>query len=351
MLPEVFAALVAVACREWGQTLPKNSEQSLSSVPLEEADTGGMVTSSSNENLAGQDGDISKEDIGAAPMPIQKDGDELEFEAAYQLLSPDEKVALDQWWKWYPGRWSSPDDKNWQGYGASRTRLKAWQVALAGIIRDWIPREELRQKYTILKLLISDHSEEMSSSVDQPIDDDVSVGTPEVLNDSDDPSAFSDDSDSQQYSFRKRNKSYKPAGFDEEFSEDELTQPVAKGSRKSSRQVEQPRKKRDRPAPRDTRKGARQISIESLCQNAEVGFSKISLEDRILLISVLINSCVSTSGKIHSFIDESLEKITELKRERRQIVRERKELYVIFGLRPMRCIYKQRMSLQKGSAR
>lgn len=325
LLSEVFAALVAVACREWGQTLPKSADQSSSSGPLEEADTGGIITSSSNENLFGQDGDMSMQDVGVLPASSQKDANELEFDAAYQLLSPDEKVALDQWWKWYPGRWSSADDKNWQGYGASRTRLKAWQVALAGIIRDWITLEECRQKYAILTLLISDHSEERSFSVDQPIEDSPSVGIQEILDDSDDLSAFSDDSNSQQYTFRKRNKSYKPQEFDEEFSDDELTQPVSKGVRKSSRQAEPPRK-RETPLPRDTRKAGRQISIESLCQNAEVGFSKISLEDRILLISLLINSCVSTSGKIHAFIDESLEKITELKRERRLIVRERKEL-------------------------
>ncbi|KAL3901665.1 MAG: hypothetical protein SGCHY_000440 [Lobulomycetales sp.] len=55
----------------------------------------------------------------------------------YAGLSGFERVCIEQWFKWFPGRWATGYEGLSKPDGPPRfTRMKAWQVALVGLIRD-----------------------------------------------------------------------------------------------------------------------------------------------------------------------------------------------------------------------
>ncbi|KAJ3060160.1 hypothetical protein HDU98_003839 [Podochytrium sp. JEL0797] len=92
--------------------------------------------------------------------------------AKFSTLTPFEQLAIDQWYKWTPKRWADPvrdvvpvprgqrrggGVKGGAGGGVEYTvagRLRAWEVALIGFVRDCVEEKEFEGKWRVLSVLV-----------------------------------------------------------------------------------------------------------------------------------------------------------------------------------------------------
>lgn len=340
ILAEVFGGLLSLACSEWA----KNVDVSTGRHPL----------------------------TWPMPSPGSEDFPDLEKSSGqylsrvwkhYDILTMDEKIAMDQWYKWRPGKYRSDTQSKRRKRGTNskvaanhpandEERLKAWEVALAGLIKDWFPSPEgdLDFKWRVLSMMLDKenhhtkndmessknnlngdedsikHEEESLKQTDSVMDDDKD-SILRSMNEStqDNNSEFDDINDSINDGQRKRSViAY--AEFDEDDTDDLIAGTSNKPSSVSIIKEEKPvvvpksrkvSKKKRQPKP---------VEFEALTEACQKGFSKLSTEDLLTLIGYLIDECVGESDLLRQFKDKLLEKSIDLRREKREIARELKQI-------------------------
>ncbi|TPX38034.1 hypothetical protein SmJEL517_g00043 [Synchytrium microbalum] len=151
LLVEVFGSLLHLACLEWSLKVDA-AIRAAANQPATFIDHQ-TIPIPPEQRVALHVDDIDK--------PMHETANTL-----YAKLIADERASLDQWWKWYPGRWHSGMDGHRPSVAAllantraersipNTKRLRAWEVVLAGLVRDWIPADCLANKWTVLSLLL-----------------------------------------------------------------------------------------------------------------------------------------------------------------------------------------------------
>ncbi|KAJ3262693.1 hypothetical protein HDU77_000274 [Chytriomyces hyalinus] len=130
------------------------------------------------------------------------------YMSKFAELTEFEQMAVDQWFKWSPGKWADPvkdvvrssqtPQSNWRNStsstsaGAAKSskaaiqytvtgRLRAWEVALVGFVRDCVTEVEFANKWKVLATLvgavpISEEEEEHGNELaEQTKEDDMAV--------------------------------------------------------------------------------------------------------------------------------------------------------------------------------
>ncbi|KAJ3283566.1 hypothetical protein HK104_010327 [Borealophlyctis nickersoniae] len=333
LMSEAFGVLIAVCCREWGKKIEA-----------------GGASGSSIPRTADSDSHYLETNPDAAAAADR-------CTEIYNSLPEEERAAVDQWWKWYPGRWATGYETQRGSYtnllggrtGAPHVgRLKAWEVALAGIVKDWISAERMPNKWRILARLLGGERDDHTAAVNglamemDAMDVDV-----ESQNGGTAPSSPFPETNGKS----DQTPSDSPAEADE--SEDELVRTYP--SRTKRRRTdddgdwmpeggEEPRGRRSRGGSRSntaTPSGTPPVSVRSRAQAkmteaqnsvidglvaaAERGFWGLGTVDRLNMLSFMIEEGVSQSALIRDHVDESVEKATELRKERRMVLKERKD--------------------------
>ncbi|KAJ3173599.1 hypothetical protein HDU88_002686 [Geranomyces variabilis] len=314
LLSEAFACLLNTTCREYGNRVedpenpPVNAETSHAS-----AQEWSTYTAETQEAMA-------------------------EYIQVYSKFTEDERVAIDQWWKWEPARWARAGVGK---HGPDVNRLKAWEIVLAGVVRDVAQVDVLPNKWSLLVRLLGKGHDASRSHGDEHIDIDshsVDTGenTPVDMMDI-------DPDDDKPFGLRKRRRKT-DTDDDADFAPpvEELA-PVKTGGgsrakrgggRGNSRQA--PAKSAKARGGSATAFGGRKkrskvkLAFDQLTEDTEHGFARgLSCNDRLELLAFLVQRVVGISDVIRNHVEESLEKATELRREKREIARERKELMLI----------------------
>ena len=320
LISETFASLISISCKEWARILSTVTKE------LHSNSQGRLSISNSLESLPLESIQTESDMILDAPLDMTDSPSKIEYENLYESLSTDEKSAIDQWYKWAPNRWVSAHDKKYGVKVEPSQRLKAWQVTLAGLIRDCIPIETLPEKFDLLVLLLSSHQEPLE-------DDKVAFQDPqdetmdEIQEESDQEDQDSDSHYSKpQYGLRTRRS--RVLKLQEEEEEDPIQ--LRKSSRKSTGNATLKSSPPRNPTPPKPSKQVKKMLYEQLCLNSERGFCKISLKHKIKILLFMIETYALTFSKIKSHIEESLEKMTELKKEKRELAREIRLKYILF---------------------
>jgi hypothetical protein len=286
----------------------------------------------------------------------------------YNQLSLNEKVAVDQWFKWRPGQWGEPPKKkksknNASTFVTSVRNLKAWQVALYGIIRDWydVPDSDKSKKWRMLSTLLNPsdslngesngHNDvEMESVVESTIADESNQASVEASfeqNDQDDELEIPIESEDElEYSPPASTKKKKrKVEYDSEEDELEWSDEEEKVTKKSSTRTSStrsslpttPAKKATPAKPSSKSKSKSKSTPKSkakdtgmdfgeLCERMEQNFWKLNANERIELLVFLVEECVLEAEPIRQFQDEHIERTTEYKKEQRDIARQRKQI-------------------------
>ncbi|KAJ1561734.1 hypothetical protein HK405_003008 [Cladochytrium tenue] len=152
------------------------------------------------------------------------------FDSYVSGLTEMQKACVDQWFKWYPGRWSGsrskPSPDSWE------RRLRAWEVALMGFVRDAEPGSQLYGiKWDILATIVkagadlkvtpsdSDHAVENSELVDSKVTSEGHVNGKGVSG--------------------QEEMEVDEVDGDKDLSEsDEITRPVSQGKKRRARDIE-----------------------------------------------------------------------------------------------------------------
>jgi hypothetical protein len=58
----------------------------------------------------------------------------------------------------------------------------------------------------------------------------------------------------------------------------------------------------------------------------EIGFWKLTADERVEILAFLIDECVGEAEVIRKYQDDSIERVTDLKKEQRDINRQRKQI-------------------------
>ncbi|KAL2918570.1 hypothetical protein HK105_201971 [Polyrhizophydium stewartii] len=343
---------------------------------------------------------------------------------AYFDLTEDERVAVDQWYGWYPGKWAREPAAQQQPsphkrVRTSRTgsapvadlprqrandRLRAWEVALAGLIKDVLDAEvrpgstdaESGLKWRLLAMLLAGHGSAPSSPAressarndDMDEGDNASAGASVMLGDENgdengdgdyddgenedgdgddvdgEGDGDEDDSDGDNedegsvdeiVSFRGRTSgsSRKRSKIDDSDEDDWAPAQTTRTTRSArslrsgtppARPVVTASGRQSRSAPTfaaeqsvattaTTSRGVRNLdvgdeSFDRLCRAARAGFSSISAADRVALLALIIDECLAGSEELRQRRERAIDLAIELRKERREIARERKRLTV-----------------------
>ncbi|KAI8853429.1 hypothetical protein BC829DRAFT_486978 [Chytridium lagenaria] len=274
LIHEVFGTLMNIACKYWG---------------------------------SGLDAALVRPLYPAALVEPEAKPDEfyLKYVSQVETMSDDERVAIDQWYKWCPGRWhTEAEAKGGRGPKVDKDhskRLKAWEVALMGFIKDVVPEEKLPNKW---KVLAESEPKELETNGEHVPEPDVPEATSPVSLgiESDNETAGS------RRSLRKRKRVI--AYSSEEEEEEEKTH-VVKGTRSSTRikaaeadMASEPTQPRPRGRPR-TRPS---VDIENLISAASKRFTLLEAADKV----------------IRDYLEDAVDKAQELRKERREMGRDHK---------------------------
>ncbi|KAJ3224275.1 hypothetical protein HK099_008666 [Clydaea vesicula] len=235
--------------------------------------------------------------------------DKCKFEILFNNLSENEKACVDQWWKWYPGRWHT----GFKNGGTARSskeipscaRMKAFEIALITqqVVNEEVP---LNLKNENAKLEGNDFKGVYGSNLEKN-------GT--VLHNS-------VKADCQKFD--------KEASLVEESSTMvHIDSPVvSEATSDVTKDFELEEKKLDEDFER---------SIKKLCFMVQQNFFfNISVEEKILIISLLINEHVMSSKVIIDYIgiitmaclnfclDKCADESVDLRKELREVVKEKK---------------------------
>jgi hypothetical protein len=345
LICEVFGALLKFACLEFQSKFEQSTGRNQYYKPLP----------------------VKKED--GTWLNDKSDCEEIDFVmTSYQNFSVSEKVAIDQWFKWRPGQWGEPPKKKKSKSSAttqtnSAQNLKAWQVALYGLIRDWYerPGSASTSKWHLLSKLLGparnkksesnrvDDSESLvemdstiaqesnNASIDQNHDElaedveDVRIVPP--IDHSEDELEYSPPASSKK---KKRRLEYESEEDELVWSEDEkvVVKPKTPSRTSSSRTSlsATPAKKAITPSKSKPKTTPKKKSLDNgmdfaeICERMEIGFWTLDANERVELLIFLVEECVQEADVIRKFQDDSIERTTDLKKEQREVVRLRKQI-------------------------
>ncbi|KAJ3101913.1 hypothetical protein HDU97_000954 [Phlyctochytrium planicorne] len=269
------------------------------------------------------------------PIHEAKSSDTVHSQKFYEYLatiSDDERVAIDQWYKWYTGRWNNEGDAKGRTKDTS-LRLKAWEVALIGFLRDIVPEQEFPQKWKVLCLLIG-----------APTDDEffikgeIEPSEPSLNGDvaASPPASIEPESDHEPVGRRSLRKRKRVITYS---SDEEDAVPVSKGIRSSSRikaiasSAEAPveEEKSDPVAKPRGRPRSKQIfEIENLINIASKRFILLETADKIMILHAMIQFGAVHSNVVRDYMDDAVDKLTERRKERREMTRDQRAVYVAF---------------------
>ncbi|KAJ3415800.1 hypothetical protein HDV05_004073 [Chytridiales sp. JEL 0842] len=198
LLLEVFGGMIYVGCKRWVEMWAAGEVGTVAAAALMGS------TEEVREDVKEEEGGTEMKEEGDGKVKIERknsmmlDDSEAEahaaFEKALDSLNSDEKLAVEQWYKWYPGRWagvvtedavsSYPEslsatngsDQNAApsasghhqkvqvlskkaakaalGNLGCSERLKAWEVALIGFLKEAVGTGRLKNKWKILGVLM-----------------------------------------------------------------------------------------------------------------------------------------------------------------------------------------------------
>ncbi|KND02885.1 uncharacterized protein SPPG_01966 [Spizellomyces punctatus DAOM BR117] len=324
LIHEAFGSLLAVACQEWSNKLDASATHV---IPI--PDFASI--------------DPTKATPGELFLLDKREAVE-QYKAVYQALTDDEKAALDQWWKWEPGRWSTGyESQKVNAYGSGKQgpgagRLKAWEIVLAGVVRDWLQLERFPRKWAIVSHLLGGlrQQEDQVDVTDEQ--DDIAMEEEDIdINGSATPernvTPMETDNDEEDvprpFGLRKRRRK------DDEDDDFVFDKKEEQGSTRSKRRARQPvdtipaNGSRSKTRAAAKAKADAALAFDRLCQSTESGFLSLSCNDRLELLSFLVRDCVGQSSLIRGYVDECIEKSFELKKEKREIAKERKDLLIM----------------------
>jgi hypothetical protein len=272
----------------------------------------------------------------------QKNEDQIAFEVLYETFTAQEKAALDQWYKWTPEKWITKDRRRTTQITV-KERYKAWQIAIAGLMKDWMTEDDFPGKYSFLLSILQEVAvpEVKAEEAIQPEMDDNDLKMEnarseddEFKNNSNLSTEEEDDSDSDQsniiqYSLRKKRRIIEDDTVAESLPEEPLRKSNRKTTPSKSKNNESTGVRKAVNSTKNILTAQPTLEFERLCRNAELGFSKTSGRDRIKILFFLVHSCVEPSVNIHSYIDQCIEKIAELKRNQRALIKDRKIMYIL----------------------
>lgn len=320
LIPEVFASLLRVACGEYQAKFDVSSGGAHPYYQLlPKADSTGSYSSDPEESET-----ISK------------------VLAEYKSFGIHDRVAVDQWYKWRPGQWGAqPQKKKAKALITSKENLKAWQVALFGLVKDWyVPGSNKSIKWNVLwKLLLSAEAvtdekmandEENENSVEEA---DEAEEIEDLVGDDVDMLASDDGMEDSVDISPKKHKIELSDEEDELESEEDLpAKRQSRGARSSVSSTPQPEPKpKSTPKPKKSAKKAKIVVdtgmlFAELCERMENGFWSLTADERVQLLDFLVETCVQHSDVMRSYRDSSIEKTTELVKQQREIARQRKAL-------------------------
>ncbi|KAI8895160.1 ATP-utilizing chromatin assembly and remodelling N-terminal-domain-containing protein [Globomyces pollinis-pini] len=276
--------------------------------------------------------------------------------ASYHAFDKNDRAAVDQWYKWRPGQWGMPIKKQKKLKSAgtfvntSAEYLKAWYVALFGLVKDWYfsSDEDSFLRYRVLfKLLKLGHTEngvkeENGVKVeDKPMEVDESVQEEQEENAShqtleEQPSSvFEDEALEDSIASRREKRKTVDLSDDDETWEEEVLPVSSRSSTRTSKSVSHIQQTTPKPTPKKQKvKATKSKKIDTdtgmgfveLCNTMEEGFWSISVEDRIDLLTFFIEECLIDCELLRTFRDNSIEQTTEMKKELRELARHRKQI-------------------------
>ena len=265
----------------------------------------------------------------------------------FESLKEEEGVAVDQWWKWYPGRWASGYEVKKGSFTnllGSRTgpdvgRMKAWQVALLGILKYWVPADRMPRKWNIMKqLLTGEREQESEAELDQTdtrnghvnggagSEEDTGMDV-DVEDANEYHSESSEDEITKEYPSRsKRRKIVVDDDEDDDYKPAASEEPKGRSTRHSrvSSSGTPPIKSRSRAGTKAN--SISNATIDRICRAAECGFGELDSADRLDLLWFMIDECVSVSVPVRGYLDECHDRVTELKKEKKAVLKERRDM-------------------------
>ena len=280
-----------------------------------------------------------------------------------------ERVAVDQWYKWRPGQWGVSKKIKGQKGVKSSEYLKAWQVALFGLIKDcfYTPQNDNMAKWRILgcllnlgsqddpifdeKMTIENHiNEEMAEQIvnEMVVDPAENEIQPDEVKKVKKVKKTKEHTEVRRSS-RRLNSKLSDNEDDENLPRRTSTRvsrnslpsktaaivetPVTPKNKPNSKSVPNTKSEsKNNTEPKTKHESKEKIEeadgmgFEELCEITENGFLKISASDKIAILNFLIEEFVSESEILKNFRDESSEKVIELKKEQREIAKERKHM-------------------------
>lgn len=236
--------------------------------------------------------------IARQPNPIG--ADDVPGNEIYKDLDPTERfvtryfnifsVCIEQWFKWFPGRWATGYEGQRNPVHPHSTRMKAWEIALVGFVRG---EDDLKIRDSLLAMLLGDNDgmdddeeAEIQEDEDEPVDDEIVTrkGRSAANEDIFDGSDLSDVEETQSVKAKK-------------------AAPVAKGGIMA------------------------EDSLDALVVKTRKNFMLVSVEDRIELLRYIIENVLLEMNIIGSHIDKSIDEVAKMKLEIREVVRERRQMY------------------------
>lgn len=219
-------------------------------------------------------------------LPLtSEDTEEKESIERYVGFSGQEKVSVDQWFKWRKYQWGEPSMKDYREY------IKAWPLALYGLVKDCLPNTE-SLKFKVMSKLASTTNDAISESVQEV--EEVEEEEEEVVADEGKVAIGSREIqiDMILNGPRKRKK------VDLTLKKVQPKQKDSKSILKAQMRLEKKRKF--------------DLGFYDLCARMELGFWDTTSNERLTLLSFLINNFVQDSDFIRTHIDASIELLTTL---------------------------------------
>ena len=293
LIPEIFGSLLAVACKEYQGKFDSNTGLNRYALQFPAQDENGNWSSNKDES----------ELIGA-------------LAGAYQEFNVNERAAVDQWYKWRPGQWLHVANEDTD---RSVARLKAWPVALFGLVRDWFQSEPSIIKWNILyKILFTNEIEEDDPLISEETIDNASISMIDESGNSNESMLPN--------SSRKRRAENSEITKDDFVRRKRVTRSRAAKESGDNEITRAPKKEIKKKAPKPQKGKKNEMLFEDLCTKMERGVRNLSADERVVLINFLTEVCSSESDPIRIYRDACSEKVTELKKEQRELARSRKLL-------------------------
>ncbi|KAJ3116624.1 hypothetical protein HDU96_009179 [Phlyctochytrium bullatum] len=278
------------------------------------------------------------------PSTSPDDGKDQYF-SKLRELSDDEKVSIEQWYKWCPGRWCTEAEvKGRSRHQDHSKRLKAWEVALIGFLRDAVPDVAFPGKWRVLSLLVGNEpaddfitkAETAPPEVkpEQPNYAELANGDLDILT-----QLGMDDSDAEVTQRRSLRKRKRVIAYSSEEEEEE--KPAAKAVRSSSRlkaaaaaekppSDHEPEEEAEEKAPAAKSRGRppknklQNVDIEKLIEIASRRFALLDATDKVSILHCIVQFGALHSETIRDYVDDAVDKVLELRKERREMSKDQK---------------------------